>query len=222
MSKKKKKQPQHSPQHQEVLQKHALEQEEVHEVVAFFQKYSKPALVAFTAVCLIFVVSQVIKSQRIKKELTADAAFVQAASPEDLQAIIDDYPATPTAPFATIKLAQIKFNNGDVPAAEKLYQKAKDEYKQQDIALIAELGLITCKENKKQFAEAQKEYATFAKAHPESYLVPMATFNQARCFEALNKYADAIRIYDSLIAASPKSIWAMIAENHKKMAKTQL
>jgi tetratricopeptide (TPR) repeat protein len=219
MSNKKKKKPQHSPQHEEVLQKHALEQEEVHEVVVFFKKYSKPAAIAFTAICLVFVVSQVIKSQRIKKEILADAALMSAATPEALQAIIDDYPSTPSAPIALVQLAQIKFNSNKVDAAEKLYKEVLEKYKEHDVAIIAELGLIACREDKALFGEAQQLYSAFTENHKNSYLAPVAFIGEARCLEALDQHKDAVIIYDNLIREYPRTSWSSLAKTYKKVSE---
>jgi len=221
MSNKKKKKPQHSPQHEEVLQKHALEQEEVHEVVVFFQKYSKPATILISCLFLLLIAFQFFKSQKIKKYTAADSALMVAKTPEDFQAIIDDYSSTPTAPFALIKLAQIKLNGNKIDEAKKYYQEILKNYKKHEVAPIAELGLITCRENEQLFAEAQQLYSAFAKAHKTSYLSSVALVGEARCLKALHQYSDAQIIYEDLITKNPGSTWAAVATQQLKVLKTK-
>ena len=99
--KKKKKapqQPQHSPQHEEVLRQQALEQKEVKEVLVFLRKYAKPAAIAIVVICAIVLVDKFLKAQRYKKEAAADTALMHAQSTENLQDIVNDYASTPAAP----------------------------------------------------------------------------------------------------------------------------
>ena len=47
---------QHSPQHEDLLKKQSLEQQEVKEVLNFIKKYAKPAAIVVITVCALFLV----------------------------------------------------------------------------------------------------------------------------------------------------------------------
>lgn len=206
----------HSPMHEEVLKKQALEQQEVKEVLVFFRKYAKPAVIAVVAVCVFVLADKFLKAQRHKKEATADTALMEARNAEDLQAIVDDYASTPTGPLALMELARDKFNAGQFDEAEELYTRFTKKHSGHELAAQAELNLITCKEAKSQFGEAHLLYGEFAKKHADSFLAPSAKLGQARCLEALNELNEAQIAYEDIIVNYPETSWSRIAEANLK------
>jgi TolA-binding protein len=217
--KKKKKQQhsQHSPQHEEILEKQALEQQEVKEVLVFFQKYAKPATVVIVLICALVLADKFFKSKRQGKNLRADTALMNAQNAEDLQTILDDYASTPAAPMALMGLAREKFNTGQIDEAEALYAQFIKKHGDLEQATQAELSLIACKESKGKLGEAHLLYGKFAKDHEGSYLVPAALMGRARCLEALGELDEAQIAYEDLIVNHPESSWARMAETNLKM-----
>jgi len=217
--KKKKKmplQPQGSSQHEEVLKKQALEQQEVKEVLVFLQKYAKPAAIAIIVICAIVLVDKLFKAQRHKKEATADTALMHAQSAEDLQAIVEDYASTPSGPLALMALAREKFNAGQFDEAEILYTRFKKKHGGHELAAQAELNLVTCKEANGQLGDAHLLYGEFVKKHVGSYLVPSAMMGQARCLEALDQLDEAQIAYEDIIVNFPETSWSRVAEANLK------
>jgi TolA-binding protein len=208
---------QHSPQHEELLQKQALKQQEVTEVLVFIQKYAKPAAIVVIAVCAIILADRLFKSQRHKKEARADAALMQARSAQDLQAVVDDYASTPAAPIALMGLAREKFNAGLFDEADALYATFTKKHGDHELAAQAELNLIACKEAKGQFGDAHLLFGEFAKKHKGSYLEPAALMGRARCLEALDQLDEAQITYEDIIVNFPESSWAQLAESNLKM-----
>ncbi|MEN7973267.1 MAG: tetratricopeptide repeat protein [Verrucomicrobiota bacterium] len=206
----------HSPQHADILKKQALEQQEVKEVLVFFRKYAKPAIIVVVAICAIVLADRFFKSLRLKKETAADTALMEAQGAEDLQKIVDNYGSTPTAPIALMELAREKFNAGQYDEAEELYTRLTKKYGGHELAVQAEFNLITCKEAKGQFEEAHQLYGAFAKGHESSYLAPAAKVGQARCMEALDKLAEAQIIYEDIVVNYPETTWAQVAEANLK------
>ena len=209
---------QHSEQHEELLKKQALEQQEVKEVLVFIQKYAKPASIAIVVICVLILANRFTQSKRLQKEAKADAALMMARSPEDLQAVYENYGSTPTAPLALMELAKSKFNGGQIDAAEELYSTFIKKFSSHTMTAQAELNLIHCQEAKGQHAEAQNRYAEFSQSHKDNLLLSaLSLIGQARCMETLQKYSEAKIVYEDIIVSYPDSSWAQIAEENLKI-----
>lgn len=206
----------HSPQHEEVLRKQALEQSEVKEVLVFFRKYAKPVGIAIALVCVFVLADRFFKNQRFKKEAAADTALLEARSAADLQNVVDKYESTPSGPIAMMELARDKFNSGQFDEAEILYTQFSKAHGKHELADQATLNLITCKEAKGQFDEAHQLYGDFAASHEGSHLVPAALLGQARCLEAQGKLKEAQVAYEDISVNFSDTGWSRIAEANLK------
>ena len=213
---------QHSPQHEELLKKQSLEQQEVKEVLTFIRKYAKPTAIVTVAVCAFFLVDRYFKSSRLQKEAKADAALLQAASAYDYQAILDDYGSTPSAPPALMGLARQTFNAGQYEEADALYGRFLKKYGDHEMAVQAEFNQITCREAKGQIGDAHLLYGEFVNKHKDSYLAPLAMIAQARCLESLSLLADAKQVYEDLVFSYPGSSWAQMAEANLTVVESKL
>ena len=213
---------QHSPQHEELLKKQSLEQQEVKEVLNFITKYAKPAAIVVIAVCAFFLVDRYLKSSRIQKEAEADAALLQASSAYDYENILDDYGSTPSAPLALMGLARQTFNAGQYEEADALYSKFLKKYSKHEMAVQAEFNQITCREAQGQIGDAHLLYGEFVKNHKDSYLAPLAMIAQARCLESLSLLADAKQVYEDLVFSYPGSSWAQMAEANLTVVESRL
>ncbi len=202
----------HSPQHDELLKQQALEQQEVKEVLVFLQKYLKPAGIVILAICAIFLVDRLFKSNRLKKEAKADAALAQAQSAADFQTVIDQYGSTPSAPIAKMGLALETFNAGQIAEAEELYNAFVKKHKKHELAPQAKLNAIRCKEAAGELDDAQRLYGEFADNNSESHLAPAAMLAKAKCLTKLGKTGEAQIVYEDVIVSFPNSMWAQMAE----------
>jgi TolA-binding protein len=208
---------QHSPQHEELLKKQALEQQEVTEVLVFIKKYIKPIAIALVVVCVITLTNRFFKGQRVQKEAAADSALMQARSVDDLQKVLNDYPSTLAEPKALMRLALEKFNAGQTTEAELLYIQFVKEHGDHELATQAELNLIICKEAQDQLGDAHLLYGEFAAKHAESFLAPVALMGKARCLEALDLLDEAQVAYEDIIVNFPETSWGQIAEANLKV-----
>ncbi len=213
---------QHSPQHEELLKKQSLEQQEVKEVLNFITKYAKPTAIFVIAVCAFFLVNRFFKSSRLQKEIKADSALLQASSASDYQAILDDYGSTPSAPLALMGVARQTFHAGQYAGADALYGKFVKKYGNHEMAVQAEFNQITCREAQGQIGDAHLLYGEFVKKHKDSYLAPLAMISQARCLESLSLLADAKQVYEDLVFSYPGSSWAQMAEANLTVVESKL
>jgi predicted negative regulator of RcsB-dependent stress response len=212
---------QHSPQHEELLKRQTLEQQEVKEVLVFFKKYGKTAAISLIAICVIVLANKAIKTQRLNKEAAADSALLQANTPEALQAIVDDYASTSSQPIALMGLAREKFNAGQLDEAEMLYTQFSKKHGDHELALQANLNLIACKEAKGQIEEAQALYSAFATENADSYLAPSAMMSKARCQEDLGQLDEAQITYEDIIVNFPEGTWSQLAEVNLKVVQAK-
>jgi TolA-binding protein len=203
---------QHSPQHEEVLKRQALEQSEVKEVLVFIKKYAKPAGIAIALICIYILVDKSLKDSRLQKDTKADAALMSAFDIGTIQTVLDTYASTPSGPLALMELAKERFNAGQVDAAEALYARFAKDYGGHELADQAALNLITCKMAKGQYADAHRLYGEFAQTHADSYLTPAARMGQARCLESLGQLDEAQIAYEDVIVNYPNTVWANDAE----------
>ena len=128
---------QHTPQHEELLKRQALEQQEVKEVLVFIRKYAKPAIIALVVICVIVLADKALKAQRHKKEVAADSALMQAKNPADLQAIVRV--ACQAAVMDT--LSDFTYNNG--VALMKLIDDHDVELRRFPDEVLNQLGTIS-------------------------------------------------------------------------------
>ena len=213
---------QHSPQHEELLKKQALEQSEVKEVLDVIKKYAVPATIVVLVVCGIFLFDRYLKSMKASKEAKADAALATAMGAADYEDIIEEYASTASAPVAMMQLAMAKFYAGEHDAALELYEQFTRKFPKHEMALQAELNAITCMEAKGLHSEAHLLYGDFTAKHSDSYLAPVAKMSQARCLEAMGNPAEAKRAYEDLIVAYPGSSWSGLAETRMTVLASEL
>ena len=216
------KEKQHSPQHQELLKKQALEQSEVKEVMDVIKKYAVPATIFILVVCGIFLFDRYLKTSKASKEAKADAALVTAMSAADYEDIIADYGSTASAPIAMMRLAMARFSSGEYAAAQELYEEFVRKYPKHEMSRQAELNAITCRESKDELGEAHLLYGDYAAKYADSYLAPVAKMGQARCLEAMGNSAEAKRAYEDLVVTYPESSWANLAETRMSVIASKL
>ena len=163
---------------------------------------------------LIMIIAVSVYRGRISGRLEeASTRLTNARSLDDLEVLVEDYPSTPTAPLALLKLAKGYFNSGNYDTALSKYSDFQRIYAKHSMIEIAELGKIHCMEAKGLTEEAITAFASFAAAHPDHYLTPQATLGQGRCLEQIGRLEEAKKIYESFIDEHPESEWLSKAED---------
>ena len=208
--------------HRELLKHKALEQSEVKEVLNFFRTYAKPAAIVILTVCGLILVNNFFKNNRINKERKADAVLMQARSAADYEAILDQYGSTPSAPLALMALAQIRFNDGAIDAADELYGDFLRKYSRHEMAEQAQFNRITCTEARGDNNKAVALYDVFLNDNPESYLAPAALLGKGRSLEDLGQYAEAKQSYEDVIVNYPGGNWALMAERSLNTVESKI
>jgi len=208
--------------HQDLINRQALEEAEVKDFLNLIIKYAKPSFIAVIIVCAFFLTNSFFKNNRIKKQAKADTALMQASTAADLQAVLDDFGSTPSAPLALMRLAQKKFNAGQINEATALYSKFLKKYGKHEMATQARLNQITCTKSEGKQQEAADQFGEFAKTYETSPLAPVALLSQARCLEELSKFDEAKHAYEDLIVNHPRSNWTQDAEHKLKILQSKL
>ncbi len=208
--------------HEELLKQQALEQSEVTEVLKFFKKYAKPTAVVVLGICAIFLVSGLMRANRLKKDAQADSALIRARTASEFQQILDEYESTPSAPLALMGLAQENFNSGNVAEANALYSDFIRDYPKHEMAMQAAFNKITCEEAEGKLSEAHIHYGEFAETHKDTHLAPVALIQKARCLETLELFAEAKLIYEDIITFYPNSGWSQTAESNLSVVQSKL
>ncbi len=213
---------QHSPQHDALLKKKALEQNEVGEVLVVIKKYGVPVLVAVIVCCGIIMAKNLYTRSKLNKELNASTAMAIARTAEDFGKIVEKYGSTTSAPLAMMSQARTQFADGNFAAAQETYEAFLKKYPENEMVLQAKLNVITCREEKGELSEAHLLYSDFVLNNKDSYLAPVAMMGQARCLAELGLVDDARRAYEDLIMSYPGSAWASAADTRIKVIKSKI
>lgn len=161
------------------------------------------------AVILAFVLYKANARRDIQE---ASIALAASRSTQDLEAMMANYPTTPTAPLALLRLAKTYYSGGNYDVALAKYQEFEQTFPDHEMIDMAILGGTHCMEARLQIDEAMREFEAFEESHPGHFLTPIAIFGKARCLEQMGRYAEAKAVYEDFIAANPKSGWLARAE----------
>jgi tetratricopeptide (TPR) repeat protein len=142
----------------------------------------------------------------------ASAMLMSARSVQDLEALVEQYGKSPSAPLAMLKLAKGYFDLDNYDQAFNRYVDFLERYPEHALGGIAELGKLHCLEARGQVAEALAGFELFLSDNPQHFLEAQAVFGRARCLEQLDRMDDARIVYEDFIAANPNSGWVSRAE----------
>lgn len=202
----------HSPQHEEVQKQHELEQHEVTQVLEFLKRYGKLIGAGIVAAAIAIIVSQNMAARKAADIAEAENMFQQARTPQQLEDLIETYPATPTAPIALLNLAKQLFNEGEIAQARVQYERFLKEYKNSDQLPMAEFGLAHCTEAAGDAAAAADTFRDFLAAHPGDYLEAPAVLALARCLEQSGQTDRARITLEDFLAQNAASAWSTPVE----------
>lgn len=195
---------------------HELEQHEVKEVLRFLTRYGKLIGAGVLAAIVTVLVSRGLAQHKATKLAEAEKLLMAAQTPQQLEALVENYSSTPAAPVALLDLAKTTFNSGDAVQARAYYEQFLKKFKNHDMRPVAELGLAYCTEADGDFDAAVDQFATFAKENTGSYLEPMAVLSIARCMEQAGRVDDARIVLEDFLAGNPGSSWAGSVESALK------
>ncbi len=186
---------------------HGGEIPELERAKAYWREHgTRITIIAAVAVVVVLGVNMV-RSRKQRAVADASAQLAAARSGAELQAIVDDYASTPSAPLALLRLAKRAYDFGDYNGAMASYETFADRYSDHELASVAEVGLIHCREARGEVQAAEAEFKAFAEAHPDNFLAPTALLGQARCMEQLGRFDDARIVYENMVADRSDSVW---------------
>lgn len=204
--------PIHTPQHNELQKKKALEQHEVREVLGFLNRYGKLIGIGLLAAAVAGIGSSGLAHHRASRRIQAEQRLTNAKTPAQLEEIIHQYSSTPTAPVALLSLAKIHFNNGEFVSARAQYERFLKKYKKHELRLVAELGLAYCTEADGDFDGASAQFSEFAKQNAQSYLHAPAILSMARCMEQAGRTDQARIVLEDFLVENAGTAWVGMAE----------
>lgn len=186
--------------------------EELEQLKSFFRSHGRT--VTWVAVILLAAVlaGRAYRGHRLSAARNAAAAFATAGSVQDLEALVNEHKASPTAPLARLRLAKAYFDASNYELAMNVYGEVRDKHGEHPLAVSAEMGLAHCLEAKGQTEEALRGFEEFLERNPEHFLAPQAVFGKARCLDQLGRTRDAKATIEDYIASHPESRWTASAD----------
>lgn len=189
-----------------------LKDHEVPEVVDFLRENGVSVLLGGGLAVAVFLGFSAWKNYKETSAVKAEAQLFQSQSPEQIQAVIDQYPSTPAAPLAYVALASRNFDMGQYELSENLFSQFISLYPKHALLPTAELGIAQCKEASGRFEEAVAAFEAVIAKHEGHYTQPLALFGKARALEQLGRFDEAKAVYEDFVAGNPKSPWTDRAE----------
>jgi predicted negative regulator of RcsB-dependent stress response len=206
----------HTPQHDDLQKKQALEEHEVQEVVGFLKRYGKLIGTGILAAAVTVLASRGCASHKVSKLAKAEQALMAAKTPQQLEEVVTQYGSTPSAPVALLDLAKTFYNIGETAQARVQYERFLKKYKKHDLRPVAELGLAYCTEADGDFNGAAAQFAAFSEKYAVNYLHPQAILGVARCMEQAGRIDEARIVLEDFLAENAGTAWAGSAESALK------
>jgi outer membrane protein assembly factor BamD (BamD/ComL family) len=186
--------------------------DDLQQIFDFLKQHGMTLAAGLILVIAISVGLVLYKTSKARETAQVAKSLFSARSQQDLENIISQYPSSPYAPVALLRVAKNLYDTGNYDAAMVKYTEFREKYPNHELAAAAELNKIYCIEARGQIEEALSGYESFAKQNSSYFMTPQAVFGQARCKVLLGKPVDAKAIYEDFIAAHPKSPWVSRAE----------
>jgi len=187
----------------------------VPDLAAVLRLYGRPILIgAVVAAVIVVGIGMVRRSRRAAADQAA--RMLVSGRPEQLEALLRQYKATPGAPVARLALARLDFHSGRYEEAEKRYAEFLALHRNHPWAVVAEVNRATCLEAKGRLEEAVKAYEAVLSRDKTSLFASAAMLGRARALEQAGRYTDARHAYEEYIAANPEGPLAGVAEANLK------
>lgn len=207
------KEPSHSKRHQNPLQDHDLERDEVREVLEFLRKNGTSILLALAIGIVASIGVIFYRNSQIQRDESAFAALSAADTPEALIAVAEDFSGTSAEQIARLEYANTLYRDGEYAKAIDAYQSFIDKFPEHTMGVAAKLSILISQEAAGHLEEALTAAGDFISANPDHFLLPQAHFARARCLAGLGRLQDAKNIYEEFIVANPDSEWTPQAES---------
>ena len=131
---------------------------------------------------------------------SANREFMQAASLDELQAVVSQYGSTKVGNTARLRLAKAYFDAEDYESARQTYEDCLKKGEPAGFKGFAQLGLAHTLEAAGSLDEATAAYSAFADKNPGHFLAPQAQMGLARVLTLQGKKDEAKRLLETLKA----------------------
>lgn len=116
------------------------------------------------------------------------------------QGVLNDYSGKPVAREALIALANLSFEQENIPGARTYFQQYIDQHGSEgSLGYGAWAGLAACLEMEEKFAEAAQKFLGYADAHSKTPFAPVALKEAGRCFELAASVEQAKTAYQRIV-----------------------
>ena len=129
------------------------------------------------------------------------------------------YGKTPSGLRAIREIADVRFAQGNIPEAQKLYTEYLSRAPRGGIEDRAgQLGLASCLEQQRQFPKAAEAYEQVAGLKGADEFVAMALWSAGRCWMAAGQYDKAAADYGKIVSDHPNSRYNDFAKQEQAEA----
>jgi len=183
------------------------ELKEVDELGSFLEEYGRPVLIG-VGLGLALVLG--LAAYQGHKHSTRERAAVQLSSAgtlQDFEAIVREYPASPSAPLAALCAAALHYDTGQYLLAQQAYERFQEIYPDHPMALMTPIGKGYCQEASGELEDGLATFSAFAEDHEEHFLYPIALLGRARCLIQLRRFEEAKAVYDGYVASHEDDHW---------------
>jgi tetratricopeptide (TPR) repeat protein len=183
---------------------------------SLYAKLVRPLLWALTAVLAALALGSWYARRRDNARAQAAELYWNARTPQELEAMTEDYSESPLASLALLKAAKEQYDAGEYAAALKLYRDFQEREPNHFMLDSARMGEWHSREMLGQIQEALRGFAQFVDQHAESPLAPQAVFGQSRCMEAMGLYENARGVLERFIESDRHAEWKDMAQKKLK------
>ena len=173
----------------------------------YFEQHTSQFIIGIAAVVVVVVVAfLVISNFKTKEREAADLLGLGAVefrggnyqlAAVDFQKILDGYPGTTAAKFASYQIANAYFELKNYGQAEKYFRLHLDKYKFDDMLTVGAMsGLAHCMRAKGQMQEAGDEFYKAYKKYPGSYIAPDCLYFGIMSYASAGDSAKSRELYD--------------------------
>lgn len=177
----------------------------------FFERHRGPLIILAVAVVAAAVTFSVISYRTTSRDRSAVREFSAAGSIEEMVAVYESYPRTPTAPLALIQAGAFAFREGEYGPARNYYLLFRENYPEHILAGFAQMGIAASLAAEGRWDEALAAYDRLISSYPDSALVPRAYFNRGRCLRQAGESEQARREFQMVFERFPQSPYAFLA-----------
>lgn len=190
--------------------------EELMELSDWWQKHGNAVSTVILVIALAVLGARWWTSHQKARAEQASAAAATAASIEDLEKVVGEFPGSADAPIALLKIAAENCRQNQFDIAKEKYTSFLKKYAGHALAPVAKLGIAFTDEANGAFDDALAVYEEFiGSAAKGDYLIPVATLGKARCLALQGKPEEARTILDQMIADNSQTIWVSQADDLK-------